>query len=121
MITPDEALEMVNRTAARLAPQAVALENACGLVLAEDIFADRDYPPFRRSMMDGFAVRLADAGKTVPVVGEVPAGSVWDGEVAAGQCVEILTGAPCPRGAEAVVPKEHVQRHEYSVTLPSPI
>jgi molybdopterin molybdotransferase len=121
MITPDEALELVVRAAAPLAAQRVALDDACGLVLAEDILADRDYPPFPRSMMDGFAVRLADAGTTVPVVGEVPAGSVWEGQVVAGQCVEILTGAPCPRGAEAVVPKEHVARRENFVDLPNPI
>ncbi len=121
MITPDEALDLVIRTAAPLPPKAVHLDEALGLVLAEDIHADGDYPPFPRSMMDGFAVRLADAGKRVPVVGEVPAGSVWEGEVAAGQCVEILTGAPCPCGAEAVVPKEHVERHENFVVLPSPI
>ena len=118
MITSDEALELVIRTAAPLAPQFVALRDACGLVLAEDILADRDYPPFPRSMMDGFAVRLADAGKTVPVVGEVPAGSVWDGEIQPRQSVEILTGASCPLGTEAVVPKEKVSRHENSVTLP---
>jgi len=118
MLTSDEALNLVIRTAAPLAPRPIALEAACGLVLAEDIRADRDYPPFDRSMMDGFAVNVADAGRTVAVVGEVPAGSVWNGEVTVGQCVEILTGAPCPRGAEVVVPKENVQRHGTLVTLP---
>jgi molybdopterin molybdotransferase len=119
MITPDEALELVLRTAAPLPPEEVTLEEACGLVLAEDIAADRDYPPFPRSMMDGFAVRMADAGKTIPIVGEVPAGSVWPGEIAAGQCVEILTGAPCPRDAEAVAAKEDVRRDGSFVTLPN--
>ncbi len=118
MITPDEALELVLRMATPLPPVEVTVADSCGLVLAEDIAADRDYPPFPRSMMDGFAVRVADAGKTIPIVGEVPAGSVWPDEIAAGQCVEILTGAPCPRGAEAVVAKEDVRRQGNLATLP---
>jgi molybdopterin molybdotransferase len=121
MISPDEALELVIRTAASLQPVEVSLDEGLGLVLAEDILADRDYPPFRRSMMDGFAVRLADAGKTVPIVGEAPAGSVWPGEIEVGSCIEIFTGAPCPSGAEAVVPKEDVQRIENQVILPDGI
>jgi molybdopterin molybdotransferase len=121
MITPDEALELVIRTAAPLPPTEVALDDALGLVLAEDITSDRDYPPFARSMMDGFSVRLVDAGKTIPIVGEAPAGSIWSGEIADGSCVEILTGASCPRGAEAVVPKENVRRVENHVKLPDTI
>jgi molybdopterin molybdotransferase len=121
MISPDEALELVIRTAAPLPPAEIGLDDALGLVLAEEISADQDYPPFPRSMMDGFAVRLADAGKTVPIVGEAPAGSVWSGELTDGTCIEILTGAPCPPGAEAVVPKENVQRHDMLVHLPATI
>ncbi len=121
MITPGEALELVIRTAAPLPPTDVALEDALGLVLAEEIVADRDYPPFARSMMDGFAVRLADAGRTISIIGEAPAGSVWSGEITGGSCIEILTGTPCPLGAEAVVAKENVQRLEDNVKLPDAI
>ena len=74
MITADEALELVIQTAGTLRPQACAISDACGLVLAEGITASHDYPAFRRSMMDGYAVRLADAGRAVPVEGEIPAG-----------------------------------------------
>ncbi len=118
MITPDEALDLVVRTAAPLAPQSYPLQKACGLALAEDVVADRDYPSFPRSMMDGFAVRLADAGKTVPVAGEIPAGVNWEGALVDGRCLAILTGAPCPPGTEAVAPKEHVRQHENGVVLP---
>jgi molybdopterin molybdotransferase len=118
LITSDEAMEFVVRAAAPLPSLEVDLDRARGLVLAEDIAADCDCPPFPRSMMDGFAVRLADAGRTIPIVGEAPAGSVWPGEVVAGHCVEILTGASCPPGTEAVVPKENVRRSENLVTLP---
>ena len=90
MITPDEALDLVIQTATPLAPQPYPLAAACGMVLAEDVVADGDYPPFPRSMMDGFAVRLADAGKTVPVIGEIPAGASWDGAA----CRRQLSGHP---------------------------
>jgi molybdopterin molybdotransferase len=121
MISAEEALELVSHTAAPLAPRPIAPEDACGLVLAEDILADRDYPPFDRSMMDGFAVRLADAGRAVELAGEVAAGSVWNAGILPGQCIEILTGAPCPSSAEAVVPKEIVERRENAVVLPAAI
>jgi molybdopterin molybdotransferase len=121
MITPHEALELVVRTAAPLPHADIALEDAMGLVLAEDIAADRDYPPFARAMMDGFAVRMADAGKSVTIVGEAAAGSMWSGEITDGNCIEILTGAPCPASADAVVPKEDVERVDSGVKLPDSI
>ena len=119
MITPDEALDLVIQTTTPLAPQPCPLAEACGMVLAEDVVADGDYPPFPRSMMDGFAVRLADAGKTVPVIGEIPAGASWDGVLVDGSCLAILTGAPCPAGTEAVVPKEKTSQQGTQVVLPT--
>ena len=92
LITSDEALALTIAAAETLEPQALALAAACGLVLAEPIAADRDYPPFPRSMMDGFAVRVTDAGRTLPIAGLLPAGSLWEGELPAGRCLEILTG-----------------------------
>ena len=86
-----------------------ALESA-GRVLAEDVSADRDYPPFDRSARDGFAVRVADLPGELLVTGEVRAGEFFEGEVSAGSAVEIMTGAPLPRGADAVVMVEHVDR-----------
>ncbi len=121
LITSDEALKLVVETAETLEPQTLTSAAACGLALAEPIVADRDYPPFRRSMMDGFAVRVTDAGKTLPIAGLLPAGSVWEGELPAGQCLEILTGAPCPPGAEAVVAKEDVVRLADQVAIPAEI
>jgi molybdopterin molybdotransferase len=120
-ITPAEALTLVIETAEPLGPQTVAVAAACGLMLAEAVATDRDYPPFPRSMMDGFAVRVADAGQTLPIAGLVPAGTVWKGELPVGQCLEILTGAPCPAGAEAVVAKEDVVRQAEQVALPGEI
>lgn len=95
----------------------VAVLEAAGRVLAEDIFADRDYPPFDRSARDGFAVRAVDVPGELEVLGEVRAGEAFDGEVSPGITVEIMTGAPLPRGADAVVMVEHVERHENRVAI----
>jgi molybdopterin molybdotransferase len=74
--------------------------------------ADRDYPPFHRSTRDGFAVRSPDVAHPPAVlerVGEVQAGRSFEGLVAAGQCVQIMTGAPLPEGCDAVVMIEHTR------------
>ena len=95
----------------------VSTLDAAGRVLAEDVSADRDYPPFNRSARDGFAVRASDIPGEVEVVGEVRAGERYDGEISAGRAVEIMTGAPVPRGADAVVMVEHVDRRENRVAI----
>lgn len=111
----DEALEIVLREAARVSKQAVetvALESCSGRVLAEDVAADRDQPPFARSARDGFAVRAAEAasGTDLAVAGMVRAGEMWHGgPMAHGAAIEIMTGAPVPEGADAVVMVEHVE------------
>src|SRR5580658_8041538 len=83
-----------------------------GRILAENIVADRNYPPFNRSIRDGFAVRAADAaapGARLRLIGESRAGVAFNGTVGAGECVRILTGAPVPRGANAVVMHEYTR------------
>jgi molybdopterin molybdotransferase len=79
-------------------------------VLAEAVAADRDYPPFPRSARDGFAVCAADLPGTLRVIGEVRAGGVFTGTVNRGETVEIMTGAPVPAGADAIVMLEHTTR-----------
>jgi molybdopterin molybdotransferase len=86
-------------------------------VLAEDVLADRDYPPFHRSARDGFAVRATDLPGDLEIIGEVRAGEVFDGEVKDNRAVEIMTGAPLPPGADAVVMVEHVERYENRVAI----
>ncbi len=91
----------------------VTLLEAAGRVLAEDVQADRDQPPFARATRDGFAVRAAEwsTGAKVDVVGQVRAGERWSGSaVRDGQALEIMTGAPLPEGADAVAMVEHVER-----------
>ena len=94
------------------APEQVALECAAGRVLAEEIRADRDIPALARSVRDGFAMRAKDVPGTLRIIGEVRAGQRFEGAVAAGEAVEIMTGAPVPRGADAVVMVEHVTHGE---------
>jgi molybdopterin molybdotransferase len=91
-------------------PEEVALESAAGRVLAENILADRDLPALARSVRDGFAVPAKDVPGTLRVVGEVRAGERFEGTVGRGEAVEIMTGAPVPTGANAVIMVEHVTR-----------
>src|ERR1700736_4297632 len=100
-----------------MATETVALAEAAGRVLAEEIAADRDYPPFARSARDGFAVRAADLPGELRVIGEVRAGEMFTGAVAAGEAVEIMTGAPMPEGADAVVMVEHTERRGDRVSI----
>lgn len=89
--------------------ESVPLDAALGRVLAEPARADRDYPPLARSIRDGFAVRAADLPGSLTIIGEVAAGGTFEGFVNPGQCVEIMTGAPVPDGADAIVMVEHTQ------------
>jgi molybdopterin molybdotransferase len=112
-LTFDQARECVVTQVAATNPapaaEEVALLEAAGRVLAEGVAADRDYPPVARSVRDGFAVRSADLPGELRVIGEVRAGESFAGEMQAGEAVEIMTGAPVPRGADAVVMIEHVE------------
>jgi molybdopterin molybdotransferase len=111
MLSVEEAQRLVAQHAAPLPPRVVSLAEASGLVLAEPVAADLDSPPFDKALMDGFAVRAADLMSEGPiefeVVEEVPAGSVPTCALGTGQVTSIMTGAPLPPGADAVVMVEH--------------
>jgi len=100
--------------------ESVALDAAAGRVLAEPVAADRDFPAVARSVRDGYAVRAADLPGELEVIGEVRAGESFADEVGAHQAVEIMTGAPIPRGADAVVMVEHVRREGTRVMASQP-
>lgn len=94
---------------ARLEAQEVSLYDAYGRTLADDLTASIDLPPFDNSSMDGYAVRAADTAQapvTLDVVMDIPAGAWPSGTVGAGQAARIMTGAPLPQGADAIVPVE---------------
>ncbi len=124
LLTFDEARRVVEQHAATLAPTApdlTSLLDAVGLALAEDLRADRDFPPFPRSTRDGYAVR-ADDVRTVPVelrcVGMLKAGSdTGQFQIAGSEAVEIMTGAAVPHGADAVVMVEYTAADGDRITV----
>jgi molybdopterin molybdotransferase len=113
VITVEEALERILGFVDVLEAEEKPLLEALGQVLAEDVTASINIPPLDNTAMDGYAVRAADtegaspdAPVTLRVTGEVAAGYVFEGAVAAGSAVRIMTGAPVPAGADAIVPFE---------------
>ena len=102
----------VLRHADRRTVETVTLERALGRVLVEDIRSNRDQPPYDVSAMDGFAARSADlasAPVTLTVIEDIQAGDMPKQTVGVGQCARIMTGAPVPRGADAVIRVEDTQ------------
>ncbi len=121
-----EARQAVEEYASKLSPtepEMLSLLDAVGLVLAEDLRADRDFPPFPRSTRDGYAVRAADVA-AVParlrLLGEIKAGATSEQSgitIGPGETAEIMTGAPVPSGADAVVMVEYTERSGEVVTV----
>lgn len=102
------------------ASESVSISAALGRVLAEPVFADRDFPPFPRATRDGFALRAGDV-KTTPaqlrVVAQVKAGDNYEQTVQSGEAVNIMTGAAVPKGADAVVMVEYTRRNGTQVEV----
>jgi len=123
MLSYQQAREMViSRLAALMREprtESVPVLAAQGRILAEGILADRDYPPFDRSIRDGYSVRAADThpGATLHCIGELKAGDTPSTTVQSGTCIQIMTGAALPPGADAVIMIEHTQRNADTVTL----
>ncbi len=115
-----EALARVLAGADALPVEAVALQNAFGRVLAEDLKALRTQPPAAVSAMDGYAVRAGDVASapvTLKVVGEVPAGHPFGSEVKTGEAARIFTGGVLPKGSDCVVIQELTARDGDTVTI----
>ena len=110
LISVRQALDLLDAEAVTPRVLRLPLSKCRGYRLARDVVADRDYPPFDKALMDGYAVRAADVAKTpvdLPVVGVVPAGQKPERGIEAGEAMAVMTGAPLPAGAEAVVPVEN--------------
>ncbi|MEO6811782.1 MAG: gephyrin-like molybdotransferase Glp [Isosphaeraceae bacterium] len=106
MLTVADALNAVLHRAGPLPPRRFGLAEALGCILAEDVVADRDWPPFDKALMDGYAVRTADlteVGQTLRIGEEITAGRVPSRPLAVGEAALVMTGAPMPEGADAVV------------------
>ena len=110
LLPVDEALARVLSDAVPLRSEEVALTDAAGRILAQDVIAKRMQPPFPASAMDGYAVRATDV-ETVPVklavIGHSVAGKRFDGSVRPGEAVRIFTGAPLPDGADTILIQEN--------------
>ncbi len=105
MISVAEAIDIIRAKTRPLPVEQVALDAALGRVLAGDVVADSDLPPFDRAQMDGYAVRASDTAETpacLVIVGEAAAGRGWRGQLKSGEAVRIMTGAPMPAGADSV-------------------
>ncbi len=118
MLSVEEALEQVLSHFHPLEPERVPILEALDRVLAEDVYSSFDIPPRNNSAMDGYAVLAADtwgAGPQTPkrlrIIGDVAAGYVSEMEVTSGTAIRIMTGAPIPPGADAVVRFEDTERH----------
>ena len=113
MIPVSEAREYVVGLVRELAPRRVGMADALGLVLAEDVVAPEDVPPFDNTAVDGYAVRAADVAHPpveLAVVDELPAGKAPSVPVGPGEAIRIMTGAPVPAGSDAIVMVEDTER-----------
>ncbi len=126
--TVEEVLAWLDGAIRPLGPELVPLDVAAGRVLAEDVLSTVDVPGFDRAMMDGLAVRAADTLGASPynqlpleVVGEALPGRPFSGSVGPGQAVRIMTGAPLPAGADAVLPAELANIHGSQVWAQSEV
>jgi molybdenum cofactor synthesis domain-containing protein len=128
MLRIEDALQIILDQTPQLPPEETALSAATGRVLQRDALSDLDLPPFDRARMDGYAVRAADtvaASAATPArlqtVGEAAAGFPFNGTLAAGQAVRIMTGAPVPAGADAVEKIEVIAVDGQWIELTEPV
>lgn len=122
-----EARDILLKSFNEMDTEQIPLMDATGRVLADPLIARFDLPPFTNSSMDGFAVQSVDISSasleypsTLTVVGDIPAGSVPGMKVGTGQAIRIMTGAPMPAGADAVVPVEYTDFTHRDPGTPAP-
>lgn len=110
MILLEEALEIIDRNTNELEVEEVELLNGIGKILADNIYAPMNIPPFNKSAMDGYAVAVNNIkeNEILEVIDTVYAGEVSEKEVLVGTCIRIMTGAPIPKGANGVIKQEDV-------------
>lgn len=121
MIPIQDAITIIARETPQLGAERVALDDCVGRVLAEEIVADLDLPPFDRSQMDGFAVISSGTPGRLRMIGESVAGRGFDGIVGKGDAVRIMTGARVPEGADAVEQIELIRESGDTVEIAGPV
>lgn len=123
MIPISKAINIVKRQTGSLDEETIRLDRCVGRILAEDILADADLPPFDRSQMDGFAIIAKDAEATpaeLKIVGESAAGRGWHHKLRSGEAVRIMTGAPVPAGSDSIQKIELASESNGIVTIREP-
>lgn len=131
LVSVEEAIKRVEEALGGLKPRGtemIHVLDAAGRVLAEDIYAQVAAPPFDRSTVDGYAVNARDTygaaegfPKTLKLVGKSDVGKLPERELGDGECMEIATGAPMPRGANAVVMVEYTKREDDNIVIYRPV
>src|SRR6185437_209365 len=117
LITIERARELVLAHTRPLAHERVDFDDALNRVLAQDVHAVGDVPPFACSAMDGFAIKDGPAGRTLELVGESKAGTPSDQVLHDGEAIRISTGAAVPEGATAVIRQEDVDAGDQTITV----
>ena len=114
----EEALELIYKTTTKNTLKILPIEQALGFVLAQDIIALHNLPPFDNSAMDGYAVKISDAGKCVKVTSTILAGDDSNETLQAGNTIKIMTGARIPHATECIVPIEEALACGDGILLP---
>lgn len=117
-VTIEQALKYIYEHTLKKATKILPLEQALGMILAEDIEATHNLPPYDNSAMDGYAVKVSDASNCVKVSDTIFAGDNSDAVLKSGCAIKIMTGAKIPQGCEAIVPAEDTTSCENGVRLP---
>jgi molybdopterin molybdotransferase len=120
LISYPQALKIILANAQNFGVETVYLDNSLNRVLAYDVFADRDYPPFNRSAMDGIALNIKDIANGITqftIVKTIYAGQYCDTQLHAGQCFKIMTGAAVPLCADAVIRVEDIEITQQTASL----
>ncbi len=117
-VTIEKAFELIYTNIKPKSHKIIPLEEALGYVLAEDIYATHNLPPYDNSAMDGYAVKVEDSNKTVKVVCTIFAGDDVNKELLHGEAIKIMTGAKIPLGTQCIVPIEETQTTSEGVLLP---
>ena len=117
-VTIEKALELIYTNIKHKSLKIIPIEEALGTVLAEDIIATHNLPPYDNSAMDGYAVKIVDSSNDVKVSHTIFAGDDSKEELNAGSAIKIMTGARIPMGTQCIVPIEDVTECEGGVTLP---
>jgi len=114
----EEALELIYKNTQKKSIKILSIEKALGYILAEDVVASHNLPPYDNSAMDGYAVKVSDAGKCLKVEHTIFAGDNSNKELQDGYGIKIMTGAKIPKGTELIVPMEDTTVCEGGVVMP---